>query len=129
MTWVIFSIDNVTNVHSLAKFLRHMDTKNALSEMVGKLVTCIGSYKGVMEYSFICNRKDYEKHVLPLAFTKGQESVLLVGGEEMSSALFDPSLSKQIKHIGTLKSVSKEEAIKHDCFTYRPDLDKYWVSN
>ncbi len=44
--YALFSIDNVTDTHTLAKFLRHFDTQVAMSRTKGYLVQCIGSYKG-----------------------------------------------------------------------------------
>ena len=70
MTYVIFSIDNVTDTHTLAKFLRHFDTQVALSKTKGYLMPCIGSYNGKLEQSFICRTEDYLDYVESYAAIK-----------------------------------------------------------
>lgn len=124
--YVLFSIDNVTNTHTLAKFLRHMDTQIVLCKTEGYLVQCIGYYKGRMETSFILNEKDYVDHVLPLEFTEDQECVFWTTGPEALtySCPFDLDGGDLI---GVLKQTTKKKALKSDGFTYRPDLNAYWV--
>lgn len=120
MNYVLFSIDNVTDTHTLAKFLRHFDTQVALKKTKGFLVQCIGMWKGQPEVSFLCREEDYEALVLPLEFTKSQECVIVVSGRNMECFINN-------NYIGRMVEVDKEKAFKSDGFTYRPDLDKYWV--
>ncbi len=127
--YVLFSIDNVTNTHTLAKFLRHMDTQIVMGKTQGYLVQCVGSYKGKMEASFILNEKDYVDHVLPLEFTNKQESVLYLDGDDgWLATSYDPFLGEATDILGYMEQVSKKKALKSDGFTYRPDLNAYWVA-
>lgn len=126
--YVLFSIDNVADTHTLAKFLRHMDTQIVMGKTEGLLVQCIGSYKGKLELSFILNEKDYIDHVLPLEFTKGQECVLQIVSDYVWMATsFDYDYNCPREWLGHMKQVSKKKALKSDGFTYRPDLDAYFV--
>lgn len=125
MNYVIFSIDNVTDTHTLAKFLRHFDTQVALSKTKGYLKPCIGSYKGKLEQSFICHHDDYLDYVEPYGATANQESVLWLNDGDCFSC--DPELNEEPVFLGELKEVSKKKALKSEGFTYRPDLDTYWV--
>lgn len=120
MNYVLFSIDNVTDIHILAKFLRHFDTQRALMKTKGNLVQCIGMWKGKLEVSFLCREEDYEEFVKPLGFTNKQDCVILVSGPKMECFIDD-------FFIGQMEEVSKEEAFRSEGFTYRPDLDIYWV--
>lgn len=73
---VIFSIDNPHDTHTMAKFLRHMDTLRATEGV--KMTHCIGSYLGELEPSFMMDYDDYRRYVLPTEYTEGQYSILLV---------------------------------------------------
>ncbi len=87
MTYIIFSIDNIHDTHTLAKFLRHMDSKFALGYTRSKLTPCVGLYQGVLEYSFVCHEDDYCQFVVPYGATQNQESILAVEGSKMSTFL------------------------------------------
>lgn len=125
MTYVIFSIDNVTDTHTLAKFLRHFDTQVALSRTKGYLVPCIGSYKGKLEQSFICRADDYLNYVVPYGAVNDQECVLGIDGYNCYS--FTPTLGEEPAYLGEIKEVSKKKAMRSDGWTYRPDLNSYWI--
>lgn len=132
MAYVIFSIDNVTNVHTLAKFLRHMDTQKALGNMEGRMKTLIGSYLGVMEYSFVCNEADFNNHVATMGFTSGQESILKLtntfNGRTSKRTLASLVYSSgDIEQLGELKSVSKDDALSEDGWTYDPTTNQYFI--
>lgn len=127
MKYTIFSIDEVNNLHKLAKFTRHIDTQVAMGNLSGSVVTCIGSYKGEIEQSFMMLTADYETHVKPHGFTDKQESVLLVSecNKQYADLLFSNGSRLSI---GSLKCVTKEEAMKQEAWTYRPDINQYWVA-
>ena len=125
MTYVIFSIDNVTDTHTLAKFLRHFDTQVALSKTKGYLQSCIGSYNGKLEQSFICLRDDYLDYVEPYGAVRNQECVLWIDLDDCY--MCDPEMNEEPIFIGELKEVSKKKAMKSEGWTYRPDMDVYWV--
>ena len=124
----IFSIDNVDNPHALAKFLRYMDTAKAMQNMTGNLIQCIGSYKGKLEISFILNERDFNKLVRGKWWIENQESVLEVTQCNKSYATLVYLADGARESIGSLKNVSGVEAMQNDAWTYRPDLDQYWIS-
>lgn len=127
MKYVIFSIDNVNDTHAMAKFMRHMDTQRAMGKMSGNMVHCIGSYKGEIEPSFLMRFDDFQEHVIGRGFVENQESILRVS--ECNKQYAELVYADQSREsIGSLKSVSKDEAMKHDAWTYRPDLNIYWVA-
>jgi len=133
MAYVIFSIDNVTDVHTLAKFLRHMDTQKALGKMEGKMKTLIGSYLGVMEYSFLCNEADFNNHVATMGFTSGQESILKLtdtSNGRTSKRTFASLVysSGDIAKLGEFKVVSKDDALSKDGWTYDPTNNQYFIA-
>lgn len=120
MNYILFSIDNVADTHTLAKFLRFMDTQIVMGKTKGKLVHCIGMYKGDLEQSFLCSEEDYNNHIVPLGFTKKQECTILISGLKMECFIDD-------NFIGNMIEVPKEEAFKSEGFIYRPDLGIYWI--
>ena len=128
MKYTIFSIDGVTEVHALAKFMRHIDTQRVMGKMEGEMVQLIGSYKGALELSFILLTEDFEKHVKPYGFVSNQESVLLVSecNKQYADLLYLQDGHREA--LGSLKDVSKDEAMKHDGWSYRPDLGTYWIT-
>ena len=134
MKYVIFSIDNVTDLHTLAKFTHHMDVQRAMGRLHGEMKMCVGSYKGVMEYSFILKEVDFVHYVSDSDFIRDQESVLVIEdghyGETYASLHF---LEYGIRggkpqHLGLIKSVDKDTALSQDAWTYRPDLNEYFIT-
>lgn len=77
---VVFAIDDNWNVHTVAKFLRHVDTLRAMGK-IKPVVQCIGNWENVLEVSYMMDLKDFDKHVVPFGFVDGQECVLVVAGD------------------------------------------------
>lgn len=125
MHYVIFSIDNVSDLHTKAKFLRHIDTQNALGYLKGNMVLCIGCYKGILEDSFLLRSDDFDKWVRNSGYVNGQESVLHVRGKDMHCEF--EFLQGGCDSVGRLVQVTAQEAFKSDGWTYRPDLNIYWI--
>lgn len=133
MAYIIFSIDEVNDVHTLAKFLRHMDTQKALGKMEGAMRILMGSYKGVMEQSFICTEGDFNNHVSPMGFTTNQESVLRLyetsNGRTAPRSFADLIYnSGDMDSLGEFKEVSRELAMTLDGWTYDPMMDTYYAA-
>ena len=134
MNYVIFSIDNVHDLHTLSKFLHHVDVQRAMQRMQGEMKLCIGAYKGVLEQSFILNQPVFDAFVEGSEFLQGQESVLLVEdghkGEMYASLWYLDQGLRDGEHVslGLLKSVDKSVALAQDAWTYRPDLNIYWIT-
>ena len=133
MSYIIFSIDEVNDVHTLAKFLRHIDTQKALGKMEGAMRILMGSYKGVMEQSFICTEGDFNNHVAPMGFTTNQESVLRL--YETSNGRTAPRSFATLvfpdddtESLGEFKEVTRELAMSLDGWTYDPMMDTYYAA-
>ena len=130
MNYVIFSIDNVHDLHTLAKFLHSMDVHRAMQRTTGEMKICIGAYKGVLETSFIMTEHDFGAFVEASEYVQHQESVLLVEdghhGETYASLHYLSGGVRDGEHVslGILKSV----ALMQDAWTYRPDLNIYWIT-
>lgn len=133
MKYVIFSVDNVHDLHTLAKFTRYVDTLRAMGYLKGDFKTLVGSYKGVMEYSFLCDRVDFDKHVLLSGYVDNQESFLDLSytsnGRTAPRALAKLWYPKgnQTVPIGEFKEATKREAMDYEGWTYDPVLNKYFI--
>ena len=128
-SYVIFAIDNDNDMHTVAKFMRHVDTQKAMGKMQGTLKPCVGSYKGQLENSYIMRREDFERHVKCSGYIDNQESILVLEDGHRGVTYgtlvfsgFEPDLP-----LGIMRAVSKDEAMKHDAWTYRPELDTYYI--
>ena len=134
MNYVIFSIDNVHDLHTLAAFTHFVDVQRAMQRMKGDMKLCIGAYKGVLEQSFILTEHDFAATIEGSLFIDQQESVLLVEdghhGEMYASLHYLSNGVCDGEHIslGLLKSVDKSVALAQDAWTYRPDLNIYWIT-
>lgn len=128
--YVIFSIDNVHDLHTLAKFTHHVDVQRAMQKLSGRVSLAIGSYKGVMEQSFIMLRDDFDLVVRDTDWIKDQESILHVedGYRGVVYGALEYLATGTTEHIGAMRSVSQAEAMQHDGWTYRPDLNKYFIT-
>lgn len=124
MHYVIFSVDN--DLHTRAKFLRHIDTQRAMNYLKGNMVMCIGAYKDKLEDSFILCREDFDKFVRGSSYLVNQESVLHVRGKRMHCE-FEYLFSGIKKNYGHLVQVTAQEAFNSDGWTYRPDMNTYWI--
>jgi hypothetical protein len=127
--YVIFSVDNVQDVRTLAQFSHHLDMKRAMQKTKDSVKTCIGSYKGVMEQSFIMSRGDFDLVVRGTKWVENQESILHIedgnAGKVYGELEFLSDGSRQ--YLGQVSEVPQDEAMQHDGWTYRPDLNKYFI--
>lgn len=129
MEYVVFAIDQGTETHSTAKFLRHIDTQRAMGNMHGNMVHAIGSWKGTLEPSYILCMKDYEEFVVPLGYTSGQESVMVTSQDTRQPArLLSPDLSEFIATMLPVREVSAEDAMHASGWTYNLKTNKYFVA-
>ena len=134
MNYVIFSIDNVHDVYTLAKFTHQMDVHRVMQRMQGEMKICVGAYKGVLEQLFIMTERDFGAFVEAGDHVQNQESVLLVEdghhGEMYASLWYLDRGLRDGEHVslGLLKSVDKSVALAQDAWTYRPDLNIYWIA-
>ena len=134
MNYVIFSIDNVHEVHTLAKFTHTVDVHRVMQRMQGEMKICVGAYKGALETSFIMTERDFASFIEAGEYMQNQESVLLVEdghkGEMYASLWYLNRGLRDGEHVslGLLKSVDKSVALVQDAWTYRPDLNIYWIT-
>ena len=134
MNYVIFSIDDVHEVHTLAKFTHTVDVHRVMQRMQGEMKICVGAYKGVLETSFIMTERDFATFIEGSEYVLNQESVLLVeDGHKGNTYASLHYLSRGVRDgehvdLGLLKSVDKSVALMQDAWTYRPDLNIYWIT-
>ena len=129
MKYIVFSIDNASDPRVMGKFLHHMDVSSAMGLMEGKMVSCIGSYEGVMEHSFIVTYEDFNNIVAPSKYCDGQESFLQIDvghkGRQYASLLY---VDTGLVPLGELHEVSKSYAMWQPAWTYRMDTGKYFTT-
>ena len=125
MHYVIFSIDNVSDLHTKAKFLRYVDTLRAMSVLKGNMKLCIGMYQGILEDSFIIRGDDYDAHIRLSGYLDKQESILHIRGKTMLCEF--EYLNGGFDRAGRLVQVTASEAMTKSGWTYRPDLNIYWT--
>lgn len=128
--YVIFAIDNDADLHTNAKFLRHVDEQRAMMKMNGTMQLCIGSYKGKLERSYIMRWDDFMEHVADSGYVDKQESVLILRdgayGKTYASLKYNDGSDDEL-NLGVLKPVTAYNAMLEAAWTYRPDLDQYYV--
>jgi hypothetical protein len=111
---IIFAIDNDTDAHVVAKFLRHVDTKRAMMQMQ-PVELCVGCYKGALERSYMVLAKDFH-HVAD--FVKNQESILRVPGDTRQPCVLEYLEGGSVVPLGPMRRVSASEALVQDAWTY-----------
>lgn len=73
--YTIFSIDNWSDLHTMAKFLRHVDTLRAMNKLKSEVKQGIGMYQGTPEPCWLMRTEDMH---LVSEYTKDQEAFLEV---------------------------------------------------
>ncbi len=124
MHYVIFSVAN--DLHTRAKFLRHIDTQRAMDHLKGNMVLCIGATGGVLEDSFILCAEDFNEFVRNSPYLKDQVSVLHVRGERMHCEFEFFCMDNKCTG-GCMVQVTAQEAFDNGSWTYRPDMNTYWI--
>jgi len=140
--YVIFAIDNDDNVHTNAKFLRYVDEREVMGKTKGKMKLCIGSYKGKLERSYIMRWDDFMEHIAESGYVDKQESILILRdgyyGKVYATLKFNSAYNSDWPaeftnvgyddlFLGEFKSIPAHEAQYEEAWTYRPDLDTYYV--
>ena len=126
--YVAFSIDNVMDPMVCIQFKGWWNKQVQNTNVHGNLVQCVGKYKDDVEYSFITLYSDFEK-VVEAGWVKNQESVLMFSENNNQVATLR-YLQHQLPDevVGHLQYVDKQRALANpDGWSYRPDLDKYWI--
>jgi hypothetical protein len=134
--YVVFAIDNDNDLHTNARFLRYVDELRAMSKMDGTMQLCIGSYLGQMERSYIVTFSDFIEHIMDSGYVDKQESVMVLRdgyyGKVYATLKFnnygyDMEDGRGDMLLGILKAVDKDDALAEYGWTYRPDLNQYYV--
>jgi hypothetical protein len=123
---VIFSIDNSSDVHQQAKFLRYVDTLRAMGKLVGGVSQCIGCYKGTLERSYMMLLVDFDKQVRNSGFVTDQESFLHVPGDVRQPCVLEYQTSGVREALGPM-SQTPMALSHHKSWTYKEEQGKYFV--
>ena len=122
---VIFAIDNDKDTHAVAKFLRYVDTEQVMGRF-GPMQHLIGSYEGVMECSYMIDKRDLPK---VQSYIAGQDSVLCVPADTRQPCHLEFIREPDQGHLllGSMREVSGGEALSLDAWTYNLATGKYFV--
>lgn len=128
MPTVIFTIDFEHNPHRMNVFMNYIADEQRAGRIKGNVIPMLGSYKGVQEHSFIIDRDDYLASISGTRFMAGQETVLHVADGNKMECDIEYLADGRIEHLGCLHQVCKEEAMQSDAWTFRPDMNCYWIA-
>lgn len=81
MERIVFSIDNPFDLHTLAKFYRHVDTARAMGNLSGTMEMCVGSWEGNLEPSFAMLKYDFDKLNIKSMFCEKQEAFMYLSSD------------------------------------------------
>ena len=127
---IIFAIDNDTDVHAVAKFMRHIDTARAVGTLKGSFVPCIGCYDGVLESSYMMDEHDYRKLVEPLGFTDKQECIMHVPADVRQPCTLEYQTDNThiSLSIDAMRQVQPHDALGLTAWTYVIETATYWTT-
>jgi len=120
---VIFAIDNDNDTHTVAKFMRHVDTLRAMGK-IDSVVQLVGCYKGQLERSYMI-RADQFEHVRD--YIKGQESILRVPGDVRQPCVLEYLVGGERVSLGPMRQVPASEALQAEAWTYSQEQNKYYI--
>ena len=125
---IIFAIDNDTNVHTVAKFMRHIDTARAMNTMKGAFIPCIGCYDGELESSYMMDERDYRRLVSTTDYTKEQDCILHVPADTRQPCTLEYRDNTR-RTIGAMRKVTPAEALQLTAWTYVIETGMYWTTD
>ena len=120
----IFEIDNDSDAHTVAKFLRYMDTKRAEGKLQNELILAHGCYKGQMATSYIVTDGDFHKFIKGSKWVERQESFLHVDQVDMVATLIYND-NEEHEVLGQFVATSKQDAMDQEAWTYWSGF--FWV--
>ncbi len=126
MNKVIFAIDDNTDLHVVAKFMRHMDTCRAMNTLKGSFVQCIGMYNGVLEPAYMMDESDYRQLVANTDYTVWQDCILLVPRDVRQPCTLE--FPDHQFAIGPMREVSAAKAMQCSSWTYVQATNKYFTT-
>lgn len=127
MSVIIFSFDT-QDVLRAAQQYQAIKNNPALE---GSIMPVFGSWRGKVEQSYVMNTDDFKAHVLPLGWVDNQEAFLVVSSCNKAYAhLWYPreeGTEACWVGLGSMHQVTAQEALASEGWTYRPDMNAYWV--
>ena len=122
--FIIFAIDNGTDDLRASNFEQAF---NDFDGRKGNLVKCLGYWEGVAEPSYIALREDFENIAKAGGWVDQQICTLAVTSCNKQYAQLEYPCGK-LEQLGSMHEVTREEALASVGYTYRPDLNIYWVA-
>lgn len=131
LEYVIFSVDDVSDINTYKKALSALDTLRA-TKMIGNVYMCIGSYKGKLEPSFMVTAHDWDGVVRAGMSTwmQDQESVLRVPGDERQPCTLTTVSGEHIATLGAMQEYHEGTQNKFsmpEAWTYSIKSGRYHV--
>jgi hypothetical protein len=124
---VIFSIDNVSSLHTMATFTRFLDTKRAMDKLVGSVTLCVGSYKGELEPSFMMNEVDFNKFIRGQYWIDDQQNILNVPGDVRQPCTLEYLASGLVEAMHPMREISFDDTKLIGGWTYVSATGKYFT--
>lgn len=121
---VIFAIDNGSDPRVRARFERHLDTLRAMGSLRRPVRLCVGMWKGQIETSYEMLRADFERHVMPFEWVRGQEAILAVVAGQ--AVLIDQQ--GNVQPAGHWSRIPARAAAHYEGWTYYLDSNEYYVA-
>ena len=125
---VIFAIDNNTSLHTVAKFLRMVDEKKALSHMSGPMAQCIGMWDGILEPSYMVTEEDFNTFVVNSGYVDNQDCFLYVPQDVKQPCDLRLKSGVSIGRVGRMKEVSATNAMSSKAWTFVINKGKYYAT-
>jgi hypothetical protein len=97
-----------------------------MGKLKGKIIPTIGCYEDQPEVSFICMEEDFYDHIFWSGYLDNQESFLYVAGDKHMTATIQDRNANVLKS-GRMKGVGALVASEEASWTYRPDLNQYYI--
>ena len=114
---VIFSIDNVNDLHIKAKFLRMYDTLLNMGKVSNSMSEGTGCWEGTLEQCFMVNEDVFDKHIRKTRYLENQEAVLHVAGSTKQPAFIEMLKTGEQRNAGVMRQITRKEAYELNAWT------------
>ena len=125
---VIFAIDNNTDLHTVSKFLSHVDKLVAMGKVKGPFVQCIGSYNGELETSYMADERDFINFIKHSGYVDNQESVLYIPGDVRQPCILVFTNGSNTLSLGAMEQIPAIEAMACHSWTYVIETGSYFTT-
>lgn len=130
MRYTLFSIDN-DNAENVSKLHSLWNDRIKRGQLQGNLVQCVGKWRNEPEETSFCALSvdfNYMLRHFSRDFFHNQRAVLRVSENNNQEAVLDWLRRPMIQErLGVLRAVDRATAMRSEGWTYRPDLDQYWI--